>query len=138
MRVSWRYIMMTRCTRTLTYLIRFDLQTRAKKAGKARSINLSQLPPSTCHLDTAGMRGMLVSPIAISHSCLYLLTPASPGRFFAAAELKTMLAHIVTTYDVKLEENTTRPRCLYIGSVIAPNSTAKVMFRKRSRQNDEH
>ncbi|KAN0100066.1 Cytochrome P450 [Tylopilus felleus] len=58
---------------------------------------------------------------------------ACPGRFFAAAELKTMLAHVVTTYDVKLEEHTTRPQSTRIGSSIGANPTAKVMFRKRAR-----
>ncbi|KAF8546289.1 cytochrome P450, partial [Imleria badia] len=53
--------------------------------------------------------------------------------FFTAAELKIMLAHIVTAYDIKLEENTTRPRRLHIGNSIGANPTAKVMFRKRAR-----
>ena len=57
----------------------------------------------------------------------------SPGRFFAAAVLKTMLAHVVTMYDIKLEENVTRPRSLRIGNSISANPTAKVMFRKRAR-----
>ena len=56
----------------------------------------------------------------------------SPGRFFAAAELKMMLAHVVTTYDIKLEENISRPRSLHIGNSIGANPTAKVMFRKRA------
>jgi len=55
----------------------------------------------------------------------------SPGRFFAANELKSMLAHIVVTYDVKLEDNTTRPPSLRIGSMAAANPRAKVMFRNR-------
>ncbi|KAG8219243.1 cytochrome P450 [Butyriboletus roseoflavus] len=63
---------------------------------------------------------------------------ACPGRFFAAIELKTMLAYIVTTYDIKLEKKATRPRNLHIGSVIAVNSTANVMFRTRTRHHAEH
>ena len=43
-----------------------------------------------------------------------------------------MLAHVVTTYDIKLEENTTRPQSLRIGAAILAHSTAKVMFRKRA------
>ncbi|KAF8554882.1 hypothetical protein OG21DRAFT_1012740 [Imleria badia] len=58
---------------------------------------------------------------------------ACPGRFFAAAKLKMMLAHIVTMYDIKLEENTTCPRSLHIGNLIGVNPTAKAMFRKRAR-----
>ncbi|KAI6036052.1 cytochrome P450 [Pisolithus microcarpus] len=58
-------------------------------------------------------------------------THACPGRFFAATVLKTMLAHIVMSYDVKLEDDTFRPQALRIGRSIVPNPTAKVMFRKR-------
>ncbi|KAF8552481.1 cytochrome P450 [Imleria badia] len=54
-----------------------------------------------------------------------------PGRFFAANELKSMLAHIVVTYDVQLEDNARYPASLRIGSLIAANPRAKVMFRNR-------
>ncbi|KIJ05676.1 hypothetical protein PAXINDRAFT_21085 [Paxillus involutus ATCC 200175] len=57
---------------------------------------------------------------------------ACPGRFFAANELKTMLAHVLLTYDIKLEDNATRPRSWHIGGTIAAHPTAKVMFRKRA------
>ncbi|KIK80434.1 hypothetical protein PAXRUDRAFT_833529 [Paxillus rubicundulus Ve08.2h10] len=55
-----------------------------------------------------------------------------PGRFFAATELKTMLAHVVLTYDIKLVDDTTPPRSWRIGIHIVANPTAKVMFRKRA------
>ncbi|KIJ13827.1 hypothetical protein PAXINDRAFT_13375 [Paxillus involutus ATCC 200175] len=57
---------------------------------------------------------------------------ACPGRFFVATELKTMLAHVVTSYDIKLEDNATRPRNFHIGIHIVAHPTAKVMFRKRA------
>ena len=41
-----------------------------------------------------------------------------------------MLAHIVTTYDVKLEDGATRPRSLHFGTSIMPNPRAKVLFRR--------
>ncbi|KAJ7215153.1 cytochrome P450 [Mycena rebaudengoi] len=47
---------------------------------------------------------------------------ACPGRFFAATELKAMLAHVVMNYDVKLDESANG----------IPNTKAKVYFRKRS------
>ncbi|KAF8549327.1 cytochrome P450 [Imleria badia] len=56
---------------------------------------------------------------------------ACPGRFFAANELKSMLAHIVMTYDVKLEDNAPYPASLCVGSMIAANPHAKVLFRNR-------
>ncbi|KIK79214.1 hypothetical protein PAXRUDRAFT_161911 [Paxillus rubicundulus Ve08.2h10] len=57
---------------------------------------------------------------------------ACPGRFFVATELKTMLAHVVSSYDIKLEDNATRPRNLHVGIHIVAHPTAKVMFRKRA------
>ncbi|KIK81319.1 hypothetical protein PAXRUDRAFT_15297 [Paxillus rubicundulus Ve08.2h10] len=58
---------------------------------------------------------------------------ACPGRFFAANELKSMLAHAVLSYDIELEGADTRPRSLHIGIHIVAHPTAKVMFRKRVR-----
>ncbi|KAF9237107.1 cytochrome P450 [Melanogaster broomeanus] len=58
-----------------------------------------------------------------SHSC--------PGRFFAANELKSMLAHIITRYDIKLEDGI-HPQSLRIGTAIVANPTAKVLFRERA------
>ncbi|KAI0059957.1 cytochrome P450 [Artomyces pyxidatus] len=55
---------------------------------------------------------------------------ACPGRFFAAAELKTMLAHIVISYDVKFEEGQGFPPDCFLAESCAPGS-ATVMFRKR-------
>ncbi|KAH7906709.1 cytochrome P450 [Hygrophoropsis aurantiaca] len=57
---------------------------------------------------------------------------ACPGRFFAANELKTMLAHVVMAYDVKLEDGAPGPGPFEFGSgMLGANPTAKVMFRKR-------
>ncbi|KIJ05875.1 hypothetical protein PAXINDRAFT_92824, partial [Paxillus involutus ATCC 200175] len=56
---------------------------------------------------------------------------ACPGRFFASNELKAMLAHVVLSYDIKLEDTDTRPRSVHIGINIVAHPTAKVMFRKR-------
>ena len=121
-------IMTMRCTKTQKRLTRSDLQTWVRKAN-ARNINLQQLLPSTCRLDTADMHGMSASSTTI-RACIDFV---SPGRFFAAAVLKTMLAHIVTTYDIKLKDNMTRPQSLRIGATIVAHPTAKVMFRKRIR-----
>ncbi|KAI6040003.1 cytochrome P450 [Pisolithus marmoratus] len=56
---------------------------------------------------------------------------ACPARFFAATVLKTMLARIVMSYDVKLEDAKSRPSSLHVGFSIVPNPAAKVMFRNR-------
>jgi len=52
---------------------------------------------------------------------------ACPGRFFAADELKSMLAHVLVTYDVKPENDKPRPETAY--GFVDPSS--KVMFRER-------
>ncbi|KIK94711.1 hypothetical protein PAXRUDRAFT_429265 [Paxillus rubicundulus Ve08.2h10] len=56
---------------------------------------------------------------------------ACPGRFFAAIELKSMLAHVVLSYDIKLEDTATRPRSWHFGVNIVAHPTAKVAFRRR-------
>lgn len=56
---------------------------------------------------------------------------ASPGRFFAANELKAMLAYIVVNYDVKFEDEGVRPPNMWLGLTILPDPTATVLFRKR-------
>jgi hypothetical protein len=62
----------------------------------------------------------------------YSYSSISPGRFFAANEVKALLAHILVTYDIKLEEGKRAPRTLTIGSMRIPEK-ANVMFRKRQK-----
>jgi len=56
---------------------------------------------------------------------------ACPGRFFAANELKAMVAHLVLNYDVKLENEGVRPSDIWFMSNCIPNRTAEVLFRRR-------
>ncbi|KAJ7122772.1 cytochrome P450 [Mycena epipterygia] len=56
---------------------------------------------------------------------------ACPGRFFAATELKAMLAHLVMNYDVKFVNDGPRPANQYMASACLPDSSAKIMFRRR-------
>ena len=44
-----------------------------------------------------------------------------------------MLAHVVMTYDVKLEVNATHPPSFHISTFISANPGAKIMFRNRER-----
>jgi cytochrome P450 len=55
----------------------------------------------------------------------------SPGRFLASAEMKTMLAHIVVSYDVKMENESVRPPNEWFFTACVPHRTAEVLFRKR-------
>ncbi|KAH6982362.1 cytochrome P450 [Ilyonectria sp. MPI-CAGE-AT-0026] len=54
---------------------------------------------------------------------------ACPGRFFAAAELKLMLAHLVMHYDFELQE--TRPRNTWFALNRVPPMKATVKIRRR-------
>ncbi|EKM61817.1 uncharacterized protein PHACADRAFT_191008 [Phanerochaete carnosa HHB-10118-sp] len=54
-----------------------------------------------------------------------------PGRFFAANELKAMMAHVIVNYDVKFEKEGIRPENVYTGLTIQPDPDAKILFRKR-------
>lgn len=56
---------------------------------------------------------------------------ACPGRFFAANELKSLLAFIILNYDLKLGGNGERPRNIYWGLNVIPAPKGKVLFRKR-------
>ena len=56
----------------------------------------------------------------------------SPGRFFAANELKVLLAHLVVTYDMQFEEGKGAPRALSIATMSIPKTT-DVMFRTRQK-----
>jgi len=58
---------------------------------------------------------------------------ACPGRFFAVNELKAMFAHILTTYDVKFEDDrTSPPPPIWFGLTITPDLNAGIVFRARS------
>ncbi|KAF7360228.1 Cytochrome P450 [Mycena venus] len=56
---------------------------------------------------------------------------ACPGRFFAVNEQKLIMAHVILTYDFKLKDGI-RPEDEWIALVGSANSTAEVMFRKRT------
>ena len=47
----------------------------------------------------------------------------SPGRFFAANELKAMLAFMVVYYDIKLAGDGSRPSNIFFGSGVVSSSS---------------
>jgi len=61
----------------------------------------------------------------------------SPGRFFAANELKAMMAHILLNYDVKLAGDA-RPKNFWFQGFSSPSTNAEVLFRKRSTWINRH
>ncbi|KAJ7870824.1 cytochrome P450, partial [Mycena olivaceomarginata] len=56
---------------------------------------------------------------------------ACPGRFFAATELKAMMAHLVINYDVQAEVDGVQPANEVFNARVTPSATRKVHFRKR-------
>jgi len=55
---------------------------------------------------------------------------ACPGRHFAVNQLKALAAHIIVTYDIKVEDYGSLPRELRFTSP-RTSRTAEVLFRKR-------
>ncbi|KAL8711938.1 MAG: hypothetical protein Q9220_003634 [cf. Caloplaca sp. 1 TL-2023] len=59
---------------------------------------------------------------------------ACPGRYFAAMELKLLLAHLLLNYDFRFPDGVSRPGNLVIDEFAGPNPWAKVLVRKRSKE----
>ena len=57
--------------------------------------------------------------------------PSSPGRFFAANELKALLAFIVINYDFKPARDGPPPTNIYFAENVIPDPTVQLMFRRR-------
>ncbi|OCK87132.1 cytochrome P450 [Cenococcum geophilum 1.58] len=60
---------------------------------------------------------------------------ACPGRFFAAAELKVLVAYIICNYDFKMSNNK-RPRNKFFSFLYSPDFSAKLLFKKRFSDSD--
>ena len=78
---------------------------------------------------TAVMRGTHIFSWSLAKVDYHIC--CSPGRFFAANELKVMLAHILLNYDVKIANGGGRPEDMWFGRYCLPNTKAEVLFRKR-------
>ncbi|GAB1317437.1 Cytochrome P450 monooxygenase [Madurella fahalii] len=57
---------------------------------------------------------------------------ACPGRFFASAEIKVVLAYILRHYDIKLKPGETKPKQQHFGLAILPDPNAEVLFKARN------
>ena len=84
-------------------------------------------------LATANMYGKCDPSLLVFHLTENAPDIYSPGRFFAANELKAMMAYIVMNYDIELEDKSGRPPNMYIGTATVPNPKAKVKFRARQK-----
>ncbi|KAI1332107.1 cytochrome P450 [Xylariaceae sp. FL0255] len=56
---------------------------------------------------------------------------ACPGRFFAAHEIKLILAYLLLHYEIKLPDGAKRPKPVSFMMTRAPSQTAEVLFRCR-------
>ena len=90
-----------------------------RHAWCVRPPSLSPLPFFRCDLSLC-MEG-----------CVVLTLTYSPGRFFAASELKTLLAFLILNYDFKFAGDGARPPNVHIAEAIIPNPSTRLMFRKR-------
>ena len=57
---------------------------------------------------------------------------SSPGRFFAANELRAMLAYIVMNYDLKMEDGASRPKNFFFAVSMVPPQSRRILVRKRT------
>ncbi|KAI1787002.1 cytochrome P450 [Ganoderma leucocontextum] len=56
---------------------------------------------------------------------------ACPGRYFAANELKAILAYVILNYDLKLGGDGSRPPDVSVGAAVVPAPHGRVLFKKR-------
>ncbi|KAI1861193.1 uncharacterized protein JN550_011015 [Neoarthrinium moseri] len=57
---------------------------------------------------------------------------ACPGRFFAANEIKLVLAHFLLNYDIKLKDGEQRPEPMMFMMSKTANPNAEILFKRRS------
>ncbi|KAK1235780.1 hypothetical protein PQX77_000986 [Marasmius sp. AFHP31] len=58
---------------------------------------------------------------------------ACPGRFFAAVELKALVAHALLTYDLKYDEGVNMPGIEWFAATSFANTKGEILFRERKR-----
>lgn len=61
---------------------------------------------------------------------------ACPGRFYAAAEIKLVIGHLITRYDFKFPDGAKRPKNYTVDTDMYPDLQASLLMRKR-RQHGE-
>jgi cytochrome P450 len=56
---------------------------------------------------------------------------ACPGRWFASAEIKSILCFLITHYEIKFaDENPMRPENLFFETAIMPDASKEVLFKR--------
>ncbi|KAI0294857.1 cytochrome P450 [Multifurca ochricompacta] len=82
--------------------------------------------------DVLATKYKAVSPSLKAYFLAWGATHGDPGRFFAANEVKVLLAHILVTYDIKFEDGKGVPGSLAIGSLRILRDT-NILFRRRRK-----
>lgn len=109
-----------------------DSQKCGRKKERTSNIKSYLSVPTTWCLELGVMLGISSFPSTFCRrSAELFLFLNSPGRFFAANELKAMLAYILLNYDVKLPNDGLRPQNQWFMGNSSPNRTAEIMFRRR-------
>ncbi|KAI1912865.1 hypothetical protein LOZ12_002781 [Ophidiomyces ophidiicola] len=57
---------------------------------------------------------------------------ACPGRFFAANEIKVVIAHLIQNFDIKLKDGESRPENHHRGAIVSPSANGEVLLRSRT------
>ena len=82
--------------------------------------------------DRENMYGKCDPSLPVVHSTENAPDVYSPGRFFAANELKAIMAYIVVNYDLKIGGDGKRPANIYLAENMLPNPKGEILFRKRA------
>lgn len=56
---------------------------------------------------------------------------ACPGRFFAVAEIKLIMARLLYEFEFKFPEGKSRPKSQYVNENVFTDQTARIMMRKK-------
>ena len=72
-----------------------------------------------------------VSGMRLSRRLTHIHTARSPGRHFAAGELKGILAYIILHYDMKLGGDGVRPPDVEVPTALIPAPHGHIFFRRR-------
>ncbi|KAI5830576.1 hypothetical protein K523DRAFT_371757 [Schizophyllum commune Tattone D] len=89
------------------------------------------------HEDQGFARAQNITNTSPTHLAFGHGRTACPGRFFAAMEMKTLLAHLVIHYDIKFDGDGGRPPNKWFSIHCIPDPHANLMFKRRAAEIQE-
>ncbi|KAL6240828.1 hypothetical protein RBB50_012243 [Rhinocladiella similis] len=105
---------------------RFSSRREASSAGESRNEDNTKTSKSSGYLEKANLGFVSTSP---SYHPFGHGRHACPGRFFAANELKLLLAYMLLNYEFEMQP--TRPKNVWMGRTHLPPMKATVRVRRR-------